>query len=243
MELIGLSLLAGALTVLAPCILPLLPVILVRSATANTNNRPDWRHPLVIVAALTVSVIVFSLLLKASTALLGVPTTVWQVISGGILIIFGLLLFFPDAWARAAARIPLFAKASELAGSGYNKQSLGGSALIGLALGPIFNSCSPTYALIVASILPASFGQGLAYLIAYAIGLAAMLLIIAFAGQKITQKLGWLVNPHGIAHKIAATVFIIVGIAIITGFDKQVQTFVLEQGWYDPISSLEEALR
>jgi cytochrome c-type biogenesis protein len=242
MELIGVSFIAGALTVLAPCILPLLPVILVRSAGGSTGASA-WLHPVVIVVSLCVSVIVFSLLLKASTALLGVPTFVWQSISGGILVLFGFALLFPGLWARATSHLPMFAGASKLAGSGYKQQTLAGSALIGLALGPIFNSCSPTYALIVASILPASFSQGLAYLFAYSIGLAVMLFAIAIAGQKITQKLGWLTNPHGIAHKVIAIVLIAVGVAILTGLDKQVQTFVLEQGWYDPLSQLEESLR
>lgn len=243
MELVGVSLIAGALTVLAPCILPLLPVILVRSAGSSTAGGAAWLHPVVIVASLCVSVIVFSLLLKVSTALLGVPAIVWQSVSGGILILFGATLLFPDTWARITSRVPLFAKASQLAGSGYKQQTLAGSALIGLALGPIFNSCSPTYALIVASILPASFAQGLTYLIAYSLGLAAMLLVVALTGQKVTKKLGWLTKPHGPAHKIMAIVLITVGVAIITGFDKQVQTFVLEQGWYDPLSQLEESLR
>lgn len=243
MELLPVSFLAGALTVLAPCILPILPVILVRSSAAADDNSPSWLHPAVVVGSLAVSVIVFSLLLKASTALLGVPQEVWQYVSGGIVAVFGLLLLFPEAWAQIAARIPFFQKASGLASAGYKKKSLAGSALIGLALGPIFNSCSPTYALIVAGILPVTFAEGFVYLVAYTLGLAAILLVIAFAGQRATKALGWLANSKGWFHTTMAIVFIIVGLMVVTGLDKTFQAFVLEQGWYDPVSHIEEALR
>ncbi|HKX73539.1 MAG TPA: cytochrome c biogenesis protein CcdA [Candidatus Saccharimonadales bacterium] len=243
MELLPISFVAGALTVLAPCILPILPVILVRSSASAEDARPAWLHPVVVVGSLAVSVIIFSLLLKASTALLGVPQEIWQYISGGIVVAFGLILLFPEVWARVTAHIPVFQKASELAGTGYKKKSLAGSALIGLALGPIFNSCSPTYALIVASILPVTFGEGFTYLVAYTLGLTVVLLAIAFAGQRITKALGWLANPKGWFHKTMAVVFIVVGLMIVTGFDKKFQAFVLEQGWYDPLSHLEESLR
>lgn len=243
MELLPAALFAGILTVLAPCILPILPVILVRSTAANDSKQPAWLHPVVVIASLAVSVMLFSLLLKASTALLGVPQEIWQYISGGIIIVFGLLLLFPETWARVTAHIPLFQKANEVAGTGYQKKSLAGSAIIGLALGPIFNSCSPTYALIVAAILPVSFGQGLVYLAAYTIGLCAALLVIALAGQRVVAALGWLTNPKGWFHKTMAIIFIIVGFMIVTGLDKKFQAFVLEQGWYAPVSQLEEILQ
>lgn len=243
MELIPVSFLAGMLTVLAPCILPILPVILARSTVTAADTRPGWLHPVVVVGSLAASVMVFSLLLKASTALLGVPQQVWQYVSGGIVMLFGLALLFPEAWARITAHVPVFQKASTLAGTGYKKKSLLGSALVGLALGPIFNSCSPTYALIVASILPATLGEGLLYLAAYTLGLAAVLLAIAFAGQRVTKVLGWLANPKGWFHKTMGVVFLVVGLMVVTGLDKQFQAFVLEQGWYDPLSHLEESLR
>ena len=50
------------------------------------------------------------------------------------------------------------------------------------ALGPVFNSCSPTYALVVASVLPASFNDGTGYVVAHASGLSLALLILAVTG-------------------------------------------------------------
>ena len=113
---------------------------------------------------------------------------------------------------------------------------------MGASLGPVFNSCSPTYAIIIAAILPASFIEGFIYLAAYAIGLSLMLLLIAYFGQGLVRKLGWATDPSGWFRKAIGTLFLLVGISLILGLDKEVQTYILENGWYDPIYNLEQKL-
>ena len=93
----------------------------------------------------------------------------------------------------------------------------------------------------MAGVLPASFEQGLAYLVAYAAGLAGILLAIGLLGQHIVSRLGWASNPNGWFKKTLAIVFIIVGVAVLFGLDKAVQTYVVQQGWYDPISQFEQS--
>ncbi len=87
------ALVAGVLTTLAPCVLPLLPVIVGGAVPAPGEAKP-WRRALVVTAALGASVVVFTLLLKATTALLSIPATVWATISGGLLILLGLTAAF-----------------------------------------------------------------------------------------------------------------------------------------------------
>lgn len=65
-----------------------------------------------------------------------------------------------------------------------SRQSVTGDILTGAALGPVFSSCSPTYALIVAAVVPVSFFEGFLSIVAYAGGLAGMLLLIALLGSK-----------------------------------------------------------
>lgn len=237
MTLLIASFLAGVLTIAAPCILPLLPVII--GGSLVRGRREIWR-PVVITASLAVSVVLFTLLLKATTALLGVPAMIWQSISATIVVLLGITLVFPALWERLVVAANLQSKANRLLGS--SKKGVGGDIMFGAALGPVFNSCSPTYALIIAAILPVSFGEGLAYLIAYALGLSVALLLVAFLGRAITTKLGWLSNPNGSFTKIVGTLLIIVGIAILFGLDKMLQVFVLEQGWYAPIEGVEHML-
>ena len=243
MTLLFISFIAGVLTVAAPCILPLLPVIVGGTISNNDHDRNKWLRPAIIATSLAVSVIIFTLLLKATTILLGVPQIVWNTVSGVIVLLFGLNLLFPIWWEKFMVLTKLNLKTNSLLSSSYKKQGLARDILMGAALGPVFSSCSPTYALIVAVILPLSFAKGIAYLIAYALGLASILLVIGLAGQIIVSKMGWLTNPKNFLHKIVGGLFIVVGLSVIFGWDRDLQTYVLDQGWYDPIMKIEESLR
>lgn len=245
MTLLILSLIAGVLTVMAPCILPLLPVVIGGSLVASGNEKPDkqWLRPLIITASLALSVILFTLAIKATTALLGIPQIVWQVISGLIVISIGFSFVWPELWEKFSTKSGLFKNSNKLLGGAFSKKGLLSAVLIGFALGPVFSSCSPTYALIVATVLPASFAEGLVYLTAYAVGMSMTLLLIIYLGQAFTSKLSWLSNPNGLFKKIVGILFIVVGLFVLFGIDKQIQTYVLEQGWYDWVSGLEERLK
>lgn len=243
MSLLILSFLAGVITVTAPCILPLLPVILGASVgRAGTDQADTWKRPVRITLGLAVSVVIFSLLLKASVALLGVPQIFWQIISGLLVIGFGFSLVMPLVWARIAARLGLEETATKLQVAANQKPGSSGDYLVGASLGPIFSSCSPTYALVIATVLPTSFLAGVGYIIAYALGLSLMLLLIALGGQKIVRRLGWLSNPKSHVRMVAGYILIAVGLLIILGLDKAFQASVLESGIYDPVLRFEQRL-
>lgn len=240
---LGLAFVAGILTVAAPCVLPLLPVVVGGAVVrgGDDERRARWR-PFLIVGSLVVSIVLFTLLLKATTALLGVPPQVWQVISGGIILLLGIDMIFPVLWDRLSTRMRLQSRSGDMLDRSMRRRGAGGDILTGAALGPVFSSCSPTYALIVAAVLPVSFAEGVVYIAAYAIGLAGMLLLIALLGRGLVRRLGWLANPNGWFRRIIGILFVLVGVAVIIGFDKQLQTWILDAGLYDPIARLEEIL-
>lgn len=245
MTLLVLSFLAGVLTVAAPCTLTLLPVI-VGGSLARTEEKDDRRNllrPLVIVTSLALSVVVFTLLLKYSTSLLGVDAMVWQIIAGLIILAVGATFLIPGIWEKVALKTGLHESSNRLLGESFRKGGFGGDVMIGASLGPVFSGCSPTYAFVVASILPISFAEGLVYLLAYTIGLAGMLLVVAYAGQGLVRKLGWLSDSRGTFRRVVGLLFIIVGLAVATGYDKKAETWVIDRGLYDPISNLEQRLR
>lgn len=240
-----LSFFAGALTIAAPCILPLLPVIVGSSIVRSGNvdkAEGRWYRPLVIALGLVLSIVIFGLLIKGTTALLGVPQVVWQIISGVIVLGFGISLLFPRMWEKFVAGSGLKTATDKLLGKSFTKNGTGGDLLVGAALGPVFSSCSPTYSLIIATILPVSFLLGLVNLLAYALGLAVMLILVGYIGQTLVQKLGWLADPYGNFRKATGVIFIAVGLVVLFGADRKLQAFILEKGWYNPINQLERRL-
>ncbi len=242
MTLFILAFLAGALTAAAPCILPLLPVIIGGTiASSETSKKLLLRRALIIIGSLAVSLFIFTLILKATTALLGVPQIVWQVISGGIVLLLGINFLLPQLWQSVSLKLGLSLGANKRLGAVSGKKGTLGAIATGAALGPVFSSCSPTYALILAAILPASFGLGILYLLAYIAGLSAVLFLVAYFGGRLTHKLGWALDEHGIFRRIIGAVFIVVGLAVLFGWDKSLQTFLLEQGVYDGSSGLEDS--
>lgn len=224
------------LTVLAPCILPLLPVVIGSSAAARNKLTPY-----VVVGSLALSVIVFTYLLKASTALIDIPPLVWTYLSGGILTLFGLSLVFPGLWENIPGLAKLSSLSNKAVGTGYQKKSLWGDALIGAALGPVFSTCSPTYFVILASVLPASFLLGSAYLLAYVVGLSLSLLVLALLGEQLVSRLGGFADPKGWFKRGIGVLFIVLGLAIATGYEKKLETAILDGGFFD-VTKIEQLL-
>lgn len=222
---------AGALTTLAPCVLPLLPVIVGGSVVpqgAGSGRRSPHRRALVITAALGASIAVFTLLLKATTTFLAIPPHTWALLSGGILIGLGVVGALPDLWERISARLDLQSRTGSRLARARGRSGVTGEVLTGAALGPVFSSCSPLYAYVVVTVLPAQLGYGLVLLLAYVVGLCATLLAVALAGQRVVRRLGWLADSHGWARRGLGIVFVVVGVVVATGWDRLLQAWILE---------------
>lgn len=216
---------AGIITVFAPCVFALLPVVIGGSMSGDVQDK---RRPFIIAGSLAVSLIVFTLLLKATTLFIDVPPVIITGISGAIIVLLGLTLLFPTMYDRLIIALNLQAKSQQLLSKSSGKGAIVGPIITGAALGPVFSSCSPVYAYILATVLPVNFGVAMAYILAYVLGLSVMLLLIGFFGQKLVRRLKWASNPRGWFTRIVAVLFIIVGTLIITGYDKKFQTYISE---------------
>jgi cytochrome c biogenesis protein CcdA len=221
---------AGVLTTLAPCVLPLLPVVV--GGSLDQPSRQARKRATVIAASLGISVIVFTLLLKATTALIDVPPTIWQWISGLILISLGIISIFPKVWDAVSTRLSLQSRSGQQLNLARQREGTSGAILTGSALGPVFTSCSPFYGYVIVTVIPTSLSQGITLLFAYVIGLCGTLLVVALLGQKVMAKAKWIANPDGGFRKALGVIFILVGAAVILGLDKDFQTWFIE---YSPI--------
>jgi len=195
----------------------------------------------VVVLSLGISIILFTLLLKASSLLIDIPEDFWKWISGSIIFLFGLTMLFPNIWENFSFANTLSLKSNKVLTTGYQKNSIWGDVIIGASLGPIFSACSPTYFVILATVLPVSFFLGIVYLFTYVLGLSLALIIIALIGERIMTKVGKVSDPNGWFKKIFGVIFIMVAIAIISGYDKKLQISLLDAGFLD-VTKIEQKL-
>ena len=237
MSLLLISFIAGVVTVLTPCILPLLPVIVGGSLTSDVLSK---QKALVVISSLGVSILLFTFLLKVSTVFIDVPVYFWQLLSGLIIVVIGFVTIFPKLLDNKVTT-KLNVKSNSLLGKGEKRGGFFGNVITGTALGPCFATCSPTYFIVLATVLPVSLFVGTTYIIAYIIGLCLSLAVVVFVSQKILNKLGILANPNGLFKKFIGILFVIVGVFIIFGVDKKMQLSIFNQGFFD-VTKIEQKL-
>ena len=217
--------LAGVLTIGAPCILPLLPIILGISIGHSSKTRPLFITLGFIltfsVTGLTLSLIVQKLMIQ--------PDLLRTIAIFG-LAIFGILMLFPKIFELLAQRLSgVSTQAQQLTQKAGNKNW--GGFILGIILGLIWTPCAGP---ILGSILTliatqANFNQAIPLLLAYAIGAGVPMLIIAYGGQAITTKVRSIAKYTNTIQKIFGVVIILLAIAMHFQYDLKLQTQILDK--------------
>lgn len=229
------ALLAGVLTVGAPCILPLLPILLGASIGQRSAKRP-----LAIVAGFVVMFSIAGLSLSYIVQTLMIAPDTLRTVAVIALMIFGLLLIIPGPFEKLTESLSgLIGKAqqtSQRAGEG-----LFGGFVLGLILGLIWTPCAGP---ILGSILTliatqANIAKAAILLIAYAIGAGIPMLIIAYGGQFITTKVRALTKYTTILQRVFGVLIALFAVAMLFQYDVKLQAKILE--WYS-FPTLEETL-
>ena len=222
------------MTILAPCVLPILPIIIGWSL-GSSGKKGVW----ILLGSLAGSILLFTLLLQASTILIGIPRSIWTIVSGSILIFFGLITLFPSLWDKLSKGANNRSK--KMLSSAGNTTWWKREMFLGAALGPVFASCSPTYSLILATILPASFVSGLFYLLVYIAWLILVLSLVALLWRRFTKHIHGLADPRWIFKRSLGVIFLIVGAFIVLGWDKDIEAAIIDRGYFW-VTTLEENL-
>ena len=178
--LVLIGLVGGLITGISPCILPVLPVIFLSGGAPGAPNRS---RPYAVVAGLTLSFTVCTLLGTLVLRALPVPADVIRWIGLVVLVLLGTAMIVPrlqDLLDRPFSRIP--------------QRTVGpdrGGFLLGLALGAVYVPCAgPVLAAISVAGATGRIGAGTVVLtVAFAIGTAVPLLIFALAGRGLTERL------------------------------------------------------
>jgi cytochrome c biogenesis protein CcdA/thiol-disulfide isomerase/thioredoxin len=173
--LLGIGFIAGVVTAISPCVLPVLPILLAGGASG--------RHPIRIVAGLVASFTVFTLFASWLLSQLGLPQDFLRNLAIVLLFVTAATLFFP--------RVAVLLERPFNALSRLRPQNVGGGFVFGATLGLVFVPCAgPVLATI--SVVAAKNDVGIraiALTLAYAIGAAVPMLAIAFGGREAAGSL------------------------------------------------------
>src|ERR1035437_4634660 len=133
---IGLSLAAGGLTTLSPCVFPMLPLVVGGAVQANRMA------PIAMGAGMVVSFSLIGLLLGVLGPVLGVDSESVRQFGGVMLIIFAAVMLVPQLNVRFTSWMSPIAASANAASNGLNEKSLLGAFLLGALLGLVWSPCS-----------------------------------------------------------------------------------------------------
>ena len=240
MVLFLLAVLGGALTVASPCAVTLLPGVVAPSLVDDQRRPSRYAMPLVIALSLGTSVVLATITLKWLTTFTDVDPVVWQVASGGLVVLLGLSMLWPGLWDRVSGASGLTGAAHGGLARAQRAPTVVRWVLIGAALGPVFASCSPVYAFVLASVLPVDGRTGLVLVLGYGLGLALALFVMAVAGRAAVRRLGWAVRPDGLFRRVVAVGMVLTGIVVAAGWQRGFEDTVGR--WLPGVTAVEERL-
>ncbi|MBD2436776.1 cytochrome c biogenesis CcdA family protein [Nostoc sp. FACHB-110] len=212
----GLAIAAGALTVLSPCVLPVLPVLVGRSLSTHR-----WGPVALVTGLISGFATAGSLLGIASSWLAGLASTI-RFLGIFILLLMGLLSIFPQ-WSYWLLSYLRLGRLKSNTGVG-----LTGEFWLGTQLGLLWTPCAgPVLGSIL--ILAAAKHQILgafALLLAFGVGAALPMLAIAYAGRYVSKSLVGLRSRSEILQRIGGVLVAVAAIAILLGWDVQIQLWL-----------------
>lgn len=221
---IGLALIAGILSTLSPCVLPLLPIVL---GTALGRHRLG---PAALAAGLALSFVTIGLFVAVAGFAVGLDQELFRAAGAIVLVAIGCLLLLPRLQAQLASAAGPFANwvQPDTAGS---SRGLGSQFLIGLLLGAVWSPCvGPTLG--AASVLAAR-AENLTLvaltMLAFGIGTALPLLAIGLMSREALVRWRGRLLAAGHGGKIVMGVLLIaVGGLILTGLDKRLEAILVD---------------
>lgn len=222
--LIAFAFLAGIVTVLSPCILPILPIILSSSVGDQKNSRA---RPLGIVTGFVISFTFFTLFLSTIVSFSGISADSLRLMSVVVIFGFGLSLLIPrfqvlleQLFSKMAAFMP-----KTKTGGGF-----GTGIIVGISLGLLWTPCvGPILASVISLAITGQVTLSAFFItIAYSLGTAIPMFLIMWGGQNALQKVPWLLRNTARIQKAFGIIMILTSIGIATNIDRKFQTFVLE---------------
>ncbi len=221
--LILFAFLSGVVTIFAPCIWPILPIVLSAGATGGEKK------PLGIVTGLATSFMLATLALTFIVQVIPFDPEILRLFAVGIIALLGLTLIVPALGMRLEGLVSRFAslggRYTQNTGTGF-----WGGFLTGFSLGLVWSPCAGPILATIATLAATQAVNVQVVVIAFAfvLGVSIPLFLLALLGKKVLTKTRVLAPYTKRIQQVFGFIMILAALAIYTGYDKKLQTNLLD---------------
>jgi cytochrome c-type biogenesis protein len=222
---LGLALLAGLLSILSPCVLPLLPIVL---GAAASEHRAG---PVALAAGVALSFVAVGLFIATIGFAIDLDGESFRIVAAILMIAVGVVLLAPGLQVRLATAGGPISNWADQRINAVQSHGVTGQFGVGLLLGAVWSPCvGPTLG--AASVLAAE-GKSLyavtLTMIAFGIGASAPLAAIGFASRQALARQRHRLIAGARSAKIALGVLLILfGAMTVSGFDRRLETALVD---------------
>lgn len=217
--------LAGLLTLINPCVLPVLPIVLVSALNANRYG------PVALAAGMSVSFVVLGVLVTAFGASVGITQDRMAQAGAVLMVIFGIVLIVPMFARRFEAATAGIAAGADNRMNDVGSNGLRGQFLGGLLLGAVWSPCiGPTLG---GAIALASQGQNLGYVTLimafFALGVSTLILVLGMGAREAIRSRAQMLRKLAERSKtILGITFILVGLMLYFQWHHIIEAWALD---------------
>jgi len=211
--------LSGIVTILSPCILPVLPIVL--SGTVGGKKKPVG-----IVIGFIISFSLFTLVLSALVQTFSISADTLRIVAVVIIVFFGITLMIDKL---QIALENLLSKVARTKGASKRDGFLGG-VMTGFSLGLVWTPCvGPIMASIISLAVSQQVDGGSIIIVAaYSLGTAIPMFAIMAGGRKLLNRFPKLISKTKEIQRFFGVIMIAAGLMIGFGADRSFQTFILK---------------
>jgi cytochrome c-type biogenesis protein len=222
---LALAFAAGLLSILSPCVLPLVPIVLGAAVVAHPLGA------LALAAGLAVSFTALGLLLALVGFGLGIDPGTFRVVAAAIMIVLGVVLVVPSWQAQLAVAGGPISSWTDRRFGGFASSGLAGQFAIGLLLGAVWSPCvGPTLG---AASLLASQGHDLLRvtltMMVFGVGAALPLILLGLLSRATLMRArSSLMSAGKLGKALLGAAFIVIGVSIVSGADKRMEAALVD---------------
>lgn len=216
---------AGLLTLINPCVLPVLPIVLAGALNANRLG------PVALAAGMSLSFVVLGVTVTAFGRALGLTEGMVAQAGAVLMIGFGLILLVPRFGTVFSTATAGMAAGADARIDDLDQSSLRGQFLGGMLLGAVWSPCvGPTLG---GAIALASQGQSLIWatliMVAFALGVSSVILALGYGTRAfLARNRARMQRLAEVSRPVMGVVFVAVGIAILFRIHHMIEAWAVQ---------------